>query len=342
MTIQVGLIGTGFAAQKRAAALSSDPRAMLVAIAPGQPTLGQPTDSPLTNSPRAQSLSETQGAEYTSWSAIIENPKIQLVMVSTINALHEPIARAALTAQKHVVVEYPLALDPKAAAELIDLATAKNCLLHVEHIELLGGLHLAMRSHLSAIGPPYYLNYRTFNPKHPAPQKWNYRLDLSGFPLIAALSRIHRLTDLFGKIDRVFCQTQFKPPAPPTATGPYYGTCLCSAQLRFQSGLIADIAYGKGEHLWNFSRRVEIQGTQGSLLFDRDQGTLTTADGAHPIPVAPRRGLFTQDTTQVLDHLTTGAPLYVSPAASLYALTVADTLRQSAETGQAVTLPPPA
>lgn len=335
MTIQVGLIGTGFAAQKRAAALSSDPRATLVAIAPGQST-----DRSLKNSHPAQSLSDTYDTDCTSWSAIIENPKIQLVIVSTINPLHEPIARSALMAQKHVVVEYPLALEPKAAAALIDLASAQHCLLHVEHIELLGGLHLAMRSHLSAIGTPHYLNYRTLNPKRPAPQKWSYRLDLSGFPLIAALSRIHRLTDLFGQVDRVFCQTQFEPPDTPTAEGPYYGTCLCSAQLRFQTGLMADITYGKGEHLWNFSRRVEIQGSQGSLLFDRDQGTLTTPAGAQPISVTPRRGLFTQDTTQVLDYLTTGTPLYVSPAASLYSLTVADALRQSAETGQVIPMTP--
>ncbi|MEM9907884.1 MAG: Gfo/Idh/MocA family oxidoreductase, partial [Cyanobacteria bacterium P01_D01_bin.44] len=118
------------------------------------------------------------------------------------------------------------------------------------------------------------------------------------------------------------------------------GTCVCSAQLRFQTGLMADITYGKGEHLWNFSRRVEIQGTQGSLLFDRDQGTLTTHAGAQPISVTPRRGLFTQDTTQVLDYLTTRAPLYVSPTASLYSLTVADALRKSAETGQVIPLTP--
>jgi biliverdin reductase len=40
----------------------------------------------------------------------------------------------------------------------------------------------------------------------------------------------------------------------------------------------------------------------------------------------------------VLDHLTTGAPLYVTSAASLYALKVADAARRSAETGQTVYL----
>ncbi|MEO0456575.1 MAG: Gfo/Idh/MocA family oxidoreductase [Cyanobacteria bacterium P01_A01_bin.114] len=326
MTIQVGLIGTGFAAQKRAAALSSDPRATLAAIAGSQPA--------------RQSLSDTYGAQATAWSEIIENPEIQLVMVSTMNHLHAQMVRAALMANKHVVVEYPLALDPQTAAGLIDLAARQSCLLHVEHIELLGGLHLAMRSHLSHIGSPYFLSYRTLNPKRPAPQKWSYRLDFSGFPLIAALSRIHRLTDLFGQVEHVFCQTQLRPPDAQPPKGPYYGTCICSAQVQFQTGLLAHINYGKGEHIWNFSRRIEIQGTQGSLLFDRDQGTLTTAVEERPIPVAPRRGLFAKDTAQVLDYLTTGAPLYGSATASLYSLTVADALRRSAASGQVINLTP--
>jgi biliverdin reductase len=36
--------------------------------------------------------------------------------------------------------------------------------------------------------------------------------------------------------------------------------------------------------------------------------------------------------------LTTGVPLYVTPAGSLYALKVADACRRSAETGQTVYL----
>ncbi|MBA2749582.1 MAG: gfo/Idh/MocA family oxidoreductase, partial [Tatlockia sp.] len=40
----------------------------------------------------------------------------------------------------------------------------------------------------------------------------------------------------------------------------------------------------------------------------------------------------------VLSHLIDGTQLYVSPAASLYALKVADAARRSAQTGQTVTL----
>ncbi|NEP17359.1 MAG: Gfo/Idh/MocA family oxidoreductase [Leptolyngbya sp. SIO4C1] len=320
MTIRVGLIGTGYAAHKRAEALTATADAELVAIAG--------------TTSRAQSLSQAVGAKLLSWQAIAADPELDLVIIATINRLHAPIAEAALKAKKHVVVEYPLAITPSTAAGLIELAQTQERLLHVEHIELLGGLHQAMRSHLSRVGKPQYVSYRTLNPKRPAPAKWSYRLDLAGFPFVAALSRIHRLTDLFGEVSQVYCQSWFNA----ASAAAYYSTCLCSAQLRFASGLIAEVTYGKGENLWRYSRRVEIQGTDGSLVFDRDHGELITAQGTTEIAVAPRHGLFTRDTAAVIHHLSYDRPLYSSAAASLYSLRVADALRQSAESGQAVSL----
>jgi biliverdin reductase len=48
-----------------------------------------------------------------SWQQLVEHPDLDLVIICTINRDHGAIARAALEAGKHVVVEYPLSLDPK-------------------------------------------------------------------------------------------------------------------------------------------------------------------------------------------------------------------------------------
>ncbi|NEP50184.1 MAG: gfo/Idh/MocA family oxidoreductase, partial [Moorea sp. SIO3C2] len=47
-------------------------------------------------------------------------------------------------------------------------------------------------------------------------------------------------------------------------------------------------------------------------------------------------GLFLKDTAMVIDHLVKGTPLYVSPVDSCYTLKVADALRESAATGNAI------
>lgn len=324
MSIRVGLVGTGYAAKVRAEAFQSDPRSHLVAVAGHEPK-------------NTATFAQSYGAATVSdWPRLIDRTDLDLIVVSTVNALHGPIVQAALEADLAVVVEYPLCLDFGQAARLVELAAKQQQFLHVEHIELLGGLHQAMQGAIAQVGTPTYASYRTLNPQHPAPAKWTYHPALFGFPLIAALSRIHRLVNLFGPVETVSCQSRFDPAT--EQAEPYYGTCLCSARLQFRSGLIAEVTYGKGEHLWQYSRRIEVQGSRGSLVFDRDEGQLTTATGTTPVEVAPRRGLFVQDTAAVLDALTEGSSLYVSAEESLYALKVAEAARQSASSGQTIGL----
>ncbi|AOY81764.1 Gfo/Idh/MocA family oxidoreductase [Moorena producens JHB] len=321
LPIKAGIVGTGFAAKLRAQTLQTDSRSHLVAVCGHTPA-------------KTQDFAETHGTTVVdSWQQLVEHPELDLVFISTINRDHGTIARAALNAGKHVVTEYPLSLDPKDAESLITLANAKGKLLHVEHIELLGGLHQALRQSLPKIGEPVYARYVTIAPKHPAPRGWTFNLELFGFPFIAALSRIHRFTDLFGEVASVYCQSQFW-----DAADQYFTACLCNAQLRFTCGLIADITYGKGEMFWQRLRNFEVHGNQGTLLFEGDQGNLIKAEETKPIEVAGRRGLFLKDTAMVIDHLVKGTPLYVSTVDSCYTLKVADGLRESAATGHAIAL----
>jgi biliverdin reductase len=320
LPVRIGIVGTGFAATRRAEALQADERSHLVAVS---------GHTPETTQEFAQNYNMSA---VDSWTDLVVHPEIDLVIVCTINLDHGMVVRAALNAGKHVIVEYPLSLDPHEAESLIALAETKGKLLHVEHIELLGGLHQALREYLPQIGKPFYARYVTINPEHPAPKRWTYHPELYGFPLTAALSRIHRLTDLFGKVSSVSCQSQFWYEAE------YFTSCLCTAQLRFVNSLIGEVTYGKGEAFWQPQRTFEVQGEQGTLLFESDRGILIQGEERIPIEVAGRRGLFNKDMGMVLDYLVSGKPLYVSPAASCYALKVADAARLSAQMGKTVVL----
>lgn len=66
-------------------------------------------------------------------SDIIDDPKIDLVVVATSNDVHFSLAKAALQAGKHVVVEKPFTNFSSEADELIALAKAKKRLLSVHH-----------------------------------------------------------------------------------------------------------------------------------------------------------------------------------------------------------------
>lgn len=320
-TIQVGIVGTGYAATRRAEAIQADDRSQLVIIAGHKPD-------------QIAAFAQTHGVSAVeSWQELVERSDVDLVVICSANYEHEKIVRTALEHGKHVVVEYPLALGAIEAFELINLAKRQNKLLHVEHIELLSGIHQSIKAALPEVGIPFHVRSASLMSQQPAPEKWSYHREQFGFPLVGAVSRIHRLTDLFGKVATVSCQTRFWDSS--KASG-YFSSCLCIAHLRFTSGLLAEVIYGKGEAIWQTDRTLTIQGDRGALTINGEQGKLTTAAGDRSLEVGSRRGLFAKDTAQVLDYLTIGTPIYVSLDSSLYALQVADAARRSAEIGETI------
>lgn len=64
---------------------------------------------------------------------LISDQNIDLVVITTPNHLHRDMAKMALEAGKHVVVEKPFTATVEEANELIDLASKKNLILSVNH-----------------------------------------------------------------------------------------------------------------------------------------------------------------------------------------------------------------
>jgi biliverdin reductase len=319
--VRVGLVGTGYAAKLRAQALLNDRRTDLAAVVGNEPSKTEAF------------VRDFQCKALNSPSVLIEQEDIDLVVISNVNSEHDAVVRAALEADKHVVVEYPMSLDLAQASELINLAKSRNKLLHVEHIELLGGLHQALVQHLDKVGKVFYVRYTTIKPENPAPRKWTYNHQLFGFPLMGALSRLHRLTNLFGEVMAVNCHNRFW-----ETEVDFYQSCFCTTQLNFTSGLLAEVVYAKGETMWQAERKFEVHGENGGLIFNSQEGVFIDVEKTTPIEVGSRRGLFVKDTTMVLDYLFDGTPLYVTPEESLYALKVADAARRSAQLGITIAL----
>ena len=318
--LKVGIVGTGYAAKKRAEAIKSDERCKLIAV----------------SGDRARSKEFSQNFEIEavdSWQELVNLPELDLIFICTINQGCGAIARAAILAHLHVVVEYPLDLDAKVAAEVIELAAKNQLLLHVEHIEIIGGLHQAIKEYLPQIGKVFYARYETISSQHSVGHSWKYHRDKFGFPLSAALSRIHRLTDLFGKVKSVTCSDRYWE----VEDSDYFTACLCQAQLNFDNGVIAEVTYGKGDVFWRSHRTLEIYGERGKIFFEGEKGIIV-GENEQKIPVASRRGLFARDTAMVLDYLCDRQPLYIQPQASLNALQVANAARESAMTGKVIYL----
>ena len=60
-------------------------------------------------------------------------PEVEAVVIATPVRLHYPMAKAALEAGKHVLIEKPMTQNSKQARELIDLAESRKLTLMVDH-----------------------------------------------------------------------------------------------------------------------------------------------------------------------------------------------------------------
>lgn len=116
--VYVGLIGYGLAgAVFHAPLIRSVPRLRLAAIATRR---------------EGQVMTDHSGvAVHPTPEVLIAEPGIDLVVIASPNETHFPLARAALEAGKHVVVDKPFTNTSGEADELIELAARKGRLLSV-------------------------------------------------------------------------------------------------------------------------------------------------------------------------------------------------------------------
>lgn len=114
--LNVAVIGTGWCGGIRAVAAAQHPLVSELHIAETNPER------------LAEMVEQTNPASATDdWETIVGRDDIDVVMVSaTPETLHYPMAKAALSAGKHVLLEKPIALRLEEADELIEIAEAAN------------------------------------------------------------------------------------------------------------------------------------------------------------------------------------------------------------------------
>jgi predicted dehydrogenase len=117
MSLGVAIVGCGLIGRKRVAAL---PQARLVVCADVDPD-------------RARRLAETvPGADAApSWQRAVERADVDAVIVATTNDALVPVARAALAAGKHVLVEKPAGRSVREVEELQQAAQGTGRLVRV-------------------------------------------------------------------------------------------------------------------------------------------------------------------------------------------------------------------
>ncbi|MFD1627178.1 oxidoreductase [Azospirillum griseum] len=186
--LSVGLLGFGLAGSVfHAPLIQCEPRLRLAAIA----------------SSRTEEIRKAapEAVAHASPAAIIADPDIDVVVIATPNTSHAALARAALLAGKHVVVDKPMATSVREADQLIELAHRQDRLLTVFHNRRWDGDFLTLRDCIDsgALGEVYHYEAH-FDRFRPAiKQGWRERpLPGSGVLFDLGAHLIDQALTLFG------------------------------------------------------------------------------------------------------------------------------------------------
>jgi predicted dehydrogenase len=109
----------------------------------------------------AHAAADPHGIPVVSADALLADPAVHLVYLGSPPSSHLPLARRALRAGKHVLVEKPLATTVDGARALVDLAGTEDRVLGVHHILRYDPLCLAVQQVLAQglLGAPLHASF---------------------------------------------------------------------------------------------------------------------------------------------------------------------------------------
>lgn len=221
---------------------------------------------------------------YTDWRALLSEARPDLVVIVTPNALHHPIAMAALAGGAHVVSEKPLALDAAEARQMAAAAAAagRQTLTFFTHRALPAAATVKRLVGEGFLGRPVHVSASYFSASHLKPGKpasWRMRRAEAGTGVLGDIGS--HLVDLvrwwLGDLAAVTAQWQTvqRERAGVAVDGDedcsFLARLACGAQGVFQA---SKLVAGRGN--W---QRVELHGDRGSLVYEAEPGVDESWEG---------------------------------------------------------------
>ena len=184
--IKIGIIGSGGMARHHLARFASMETAEVAAIA----SRNQQTGSQLSAEHKAEFIPE--------WHRLVEREDLDGVVICTHNDSHGEILLAALQADKHVFVEYPLASDVGEGEAALQLAEERGRVLRVSHPEAVSNTHKALKEKISELGDLLLTSFVRLTPGRGARPEILFNLPVSGTPTHFFIYHIYPIVDFFG------------------------------------------------------------------------------------------------------------------------------------------------
>lgn len=281
-SIGVGLIGTGFMGKTHALAYGAV-KAVMGAEMPGLP---RPRLVALCDTPEDQARRfadqfgfERAGAD---WQAMLADPEIRLVSITTPNKLHREMALAALAAGKHVWCEKPMALTLADAEQMAAAAKlAGTCtMVGYNYTKNPAYTHAVRLVSEGAIGRPVQFRgwvEEDYQADPALPWSWRATVAEAGLGVLGDLMchLVSMTAGLMGPIESLVAEAQTIHETRPLADGSGRARVenedAASALVRFASGAQGTLVASRSA--WGRKSRLgfEVHGTEGMVIFDQER-----------------------------------------------------------------------
>ena len=160
---------------------------------------------------KAESSGKHSGAVIVrNYQAILEDPKVELVIVNTPDHLHRDMAGRALKAGKHVVVEKPFTLSSEDADELIALASEKGVLLTVFQNRRWDGDFLSVKNLIQSGKLGRLVDYESHFDRYRTEiqESWKDRSTGTGTLYNLGSHLVDQALQLFGMPEHLYCDSR--------------------------------------------------------------------------------------------------------------------------------------
>lgn len=198
------------------------------------------------------------------WRKLLEQDDIEGVVICTHNDSHGEITIAALKADKHVFVEYPLANDVNQGVEILNLAKARNRVLRVSHPEAVSNTHTTLKQKVNELRELLLTSFVRLTPGRGARPEILFNLPVSGTPAHFFIYHIYPVVDFFGEaawVEGAACYEGL------TESG-LYDRFVNTVTVAFKGGGIGQWSWAGGIDINTSQQHQRYVLTKGTLIND--------------------------------------------------------------------------
>jgi predicted dehydrogenase len=252
--IKIGIIGSGGMARHHLTRFAAMETAEIVAIASRNEQTG------------SQLAAEHKTIYVPEWCHLVEREDIDGVVICTHNDSHGEIVLAALRADKHVFVEYPLASDVGEGEAALGLAEKRQRVLRVSHPEVVSNTHKALKEKIGELGDLLLTSFVRLTPGRGARPEILFNLPVSGTPAHFFIYHIYPIVDFFGGAASV------------KRNEVYEGLTENGQYDRFVNTLTVEFKRG-GIGQWTWAGGIAINAAEEHERYVLTEGTISDAGG---------------------------------------------------------------